>query len=424
MTTGDGAGVFHSSNNFPRRRLLLFAGILALAFYSEEVLRQFLAAQWGAQPTVRSLTRAIRVDPAAAELQFKLGIVYFYGEQNATAAVPYLHRATSLNPYNGRFWLQLANTYQVLGDEVRQRQAMQRALQAEPTTPLIAWTAANYELLAGNIDPALRHLQVAAANDPSLLPRAIELAWRTTRSVDRVDKEVLGDSARTHLAFLNHLVQTEEYESADKEWGKLSTLGQPFDPKLAFPYFNSLQQRHQVAALRKAWEMLARLSPGLSEYRPAGNLINNGSFEEPILDGGLDWRTRPEPGMQVELDSSVFKDGSRSLAFTFSDSMTDNLGIVQYVPVQPGQSYRVTMTVRGERLESASMPRIQIRDAYTDEVCAISEPLLISDLWQERSADFKTGPKTELVILEWVRKPADRIIRGKLWVDDVLMEQQ
>src|SRR2546422_7554579 len=47
------------------------------------------------------------------------------------------------------------------------------------------------------------------------------------------------------------------------------------------------------------------------------NRITNGSFEDDILAGGLDWRVLPTEGVIVDVDSRAFFDGVRSLRIRF-----------------------------------------------------------------------------------------------------------
>ncbi len=90
---------------------------------------------------------------------------------------PRLH----LNPYESRYWLDLASAYQVAGRLEEQEQAVERAVDADPTTPHVAAEAANFFLLQGNLEKALRHFRMVLANDPDAVSPTLQLCWRVTR---------------------------------------------------------------------------------------------------------------------------------------------------------------------------------------------------------------------------------------------------
>ena len=70
-------------------------------------------------------------------------------------------------PTRRSYWFDLAAAYQVAGDLSGQRDALEHALQAEPTAPDVAWEAANFFLIDGDIDRALREFHVVIENDNS-----------------------------------------------------------------------------------------------------------------------------------------------------------------------------------------------------------------------------------------------------------------
>ena len=80
-------------------------------------------------------------------------------------AIESLRSAVALNPHDARYWLDLAAAYQVTGDVNGQRSALDQALAAEPTAPNVAWEAANFFLVDGDIDRALREFRVVIEND-------------------------------------------------------------------------------------------------------------------------------------------------------------------------------------------------------------------------------------------------------------------
>ena len=84
--------------------------------------------------------------------------------------------------------------------------------------------------------------------------------------------------------------------AAERVWNRLIGLQQTFSTKLAFPYFQLLIAKQEVAAAKTAWQQLANVDTPLQPYLPSHeNLIVNGGFEENLLNGGFDWWYQSNP---------------------------------------------------------------------------------------------------------------------------------
>ena len=112
-----------------------------------------------------SLKRAVRLSPGNADYRHRLGRYFAFVAGDPQSAIDSLRAAVALNPHDAHYWFDLAAAYQVTGDIAGQRAALDRALQAEPTAPDVAWEAANFFLIDGEIDRALREFRVVIEND-------------------------------------------------------------------------------------------------------------------------------------------------------------------------------------------------------------------------------------------------------------------
>ena len=170
------------------------------------------------------------------------------------------------------------------------------AVEADPTTPHVAWEAANFFLVQGDRERALRHFRVVLANDPEMVDPALQLCWRATGDANQILDQALPRRPDLYLSFLRLLVSKQEVAAAENVWGHLIGLQQTFPTKLAFPYFRLLIAKQEVAAAQAAWQQLASVNPSLQAYLPSReNLIVNGGFEENVLNGGFDWWDEANP---------------------------------------------------------------------------------------------------------------------------------
>jgi hypothetical protein len=207
--------------------------------------------------------------------------------------------------------------------------------------------------------------------------------------------------------------------ATESVWNHLLALRESFPIPLSFPYFRFLFAKQEVAAASNGWRQLASLNPSLQTYLPnSDNLVVNGGFERPILNGGLDWWYQPNPHVSLRIDSSEFYGGTRSLSVTFDGQSAADAGLSEFIPVKPNTEYDFTAAYRAQELDTASGPRFSLSDPYTGSNFVLTEDIVGSNPWRSRDAEFRTGPTTNLLLLRIVREPAGPLIRGELWVDD------
>jgi tetratricopeptide (TPR) repeat protein len=399
---------------------LVFVGL-----YLQWTLRAYLASHLATVPNSPNLQKAIRLEPSNAEYRDLFGRNLALSGTSLDDAIANYRIAVQLNRYAARSWLDLAGAYEVAGRTREQEESVERAVEADPTTPHVAWEAANFFLVRGDQERALRNFRVVLANDPEAVDPALELCWRATGDANQMLDRALPQRPDLYLSFLRLLISKQEVAAAENVWNRLMGLNQAFSTKLAFPYLRFLIAQHEVAAAQTAWQQLAVLDQSIQPYLPSReNLIVNGGFEENVLNGGFDWLYELNPHAALAIDTSVFHSGTRSLSITFDGRNPGNVGIFQFIPVKPNTDYEFSAEYRTEDIESASGPRFAIVDAYTNASYLLTDDLLDTNPWRVQQARFQTGPNTNLVLLTIVRQPAGPLIRGKLWIDDLRLVEK
>jgi tetratricopeptide (TPR) repeat protein len=408
-------------------RKFSFAGacFVLVGLYLHLALRAYLASHLAATPDLSNLKRAIRLEPSNAEYRELLGRSLALSGANLNDAISNYRTALHLNPYVARYWLDLAGAYQVAGRTSEQEQSVEQAVEADPTTPNVAWEAANFFLLQGDQERALRNFRVVFANDPEAVDSALQLCWRATGDANRILDRALPRRPDLYLSFLRLLISKQEVAPAENVWNHLISLNQEFSTKLAFPYLRFLIAKQEVAAAQTAWQQLAGVDRSLQPYLPSrDNLVVNGGFEENVLNGGFDWWYESNPHVALAIDTSDFFNGTRSLSITFDGQNPGDAGIFQFIPVKPNTDYEFSAESRTADIESASGPRFAIVDAYTNASYVLTDDLLGTNPWRLQQVRFQTGPNTNLVLLKIVRQPANTLIRGKVWIDDLRLVEK
>jgi len=402
-----------------RQRHQLAAGLtIFAALYLLLAGKEFAASVYASHPDLRALNISVLLSPGNADYRHRLGRYYAFAAGNPQAAIESFQKAVALDPYDARYWFDLAAAYQVTGDIAGQREALERGLQAEPTAPDVAWEAANFFLVDGEIDRALHEFHVVLANDTSLVDASLQACWRVRPDVDALLRDVVPARSDTLLAFLSLLMSKQETEGAGKTWERLTQLHEKFDAWHLFEYVRYLIQVRRPDAAMSAWEQ-ASGSLGLSAYLPTeDNLVVNGDFSLDILNGGFDWLYVDRTGVRALLDASEAHQGSRSLSLNFEGPPVSDAGIQQLIPVHGATTYDFSAYYKSTDFEGVGGPQIVLRDAYTGAPLFASDPLTGADFWKEVHSRITIPESTSLLSLVIERFPAGSPIRGKLWLDD------
>ncbi len=405
-------------NSPSRKRLVIGAAAVLCAAYVLLAGRLFVASAYSDKPELAGLQRAARLDPDNADYRNRLGRYHALVERNPGAAIEPYRAAVQLNPHSARYWFDLASAYQVLGDTANQTTALEHAIKADPTTPDVAWEAANFYLVQGENEKALREFRVVLENEPTLANLAIQFCWRIEPDVDALLRDVVPANATAYIAFLDLLMTKQETAATAKVWAALMTTPQTFELRYAYSYFQYLLDHKDVDQARIVWQQAAPRF-GLSSYLPSrNNLIVNGDFSLDVLNGGFDWQYQKQQSVNLTLDPSDFHGGHRSLLITFDGPGVTDAGIRQFIAVQPGTHYEFSAYYKNGEIEGAGGPHFTIQDAYSKAILYDSDELKEAGFWKSATGEFTTAGDCKLLVLHVRRLPEGSPIRGKLWVDD------
>src|SRR5438132_5334564 len=187
----------------PGRRLLLLgaSSLLVLACLGF-ALTDYLAAWFSEKTDLISLQRAVRLQPWNAEYRDRLGRYFFFQENSADDSVQSYLSAVSLNPHQARYWIDLANAYQVQGAAQPEEDALEHAVRVGPTSTTIAWDAASLYSVLGDTEEALREFRTVLKHDPYLQPPALQLCWRIKHAIAGFVRDVVLALAHVYVSLL------------------------------------------------------------------------------------------------------------------------------------------------------------------------------------------------------------------------------
>ena len=406
-----------------RRISLALVSAILLLGYLWFASRQFGAALFSDRPDLASLQRATRWQPGNADYHHRLGRYFFLIQRSPEAAAESYRTAVALNPFDAHFWFDLAAAYQWLGNTAQQRDALEHALAADPSTPDLAWEAANFYLVQGESDNALHQFRVVMENEANMIPPALALCWRIKPDIETLLRDAVPPTPVAYANLLDFLVAKKETAAAGRVWSQLKQLQQPVPQSLAFLYVRYLVTQHEVDQARLVWQQCGTRC-GIAAYQPSpDNLIINGDFSLNVLNGGFDWQYHQSKEVALALDPTQSHNGHRSLLITFDARTANDAGIGQLVPVKPSTAYDFSAFFKADDIQGAGGPRFAIQDLYNETTYLSTDELKNADFWKEVSGSFTTGADTKLLLLHIKRDPPGMPIRGKLWIDAVHLSE-
>lgn len=398
---------------------------LGLLFCIYLVTRRAIALWYFRDPTPDRVRQAIRFDPGNPTYYVALaGLIQYSSEGSDLDQVVRLYEtATRLSPHQANYWAKLAGVYELAGRTEDAQRGFERARQLFPNSPDINWQLANFYLRTGKTREALPALQKVLLGDPQLRRQTFDLSWRGTEDASLILAEMIPPNGEILFQYLSYLIEKQRIDEAAQVWARILELGLRFEPQAAFPYLDALVHHQRVEQLVEAWAALAEGSPTqIRQRRFTTDVITNGDFEAEILNGGLDWRASPVEGVIVSIDSLTFFDGTRSLAIRFDGKHNLDYGhAYQQVPVKPNTFYRFMGYMRVKGITTDSGPRFQIYDPYDPAKLFLStENLVGTASWSPQQLEFRTGPKTRLLVIRIARPPSrkfDNQVAGTVWID-------
>ncbi|HEX8814017.1 MAG TPA: hypothetical protein VF753_00805 [Terriglobales bacterium] len=403
-----------------RKAAVEIALVLVAVSYAAFAAAHFAAAALSNHTVLSHLQWATRLDPWNGKYQNTLGRYQLFAANRPELAVSFFRRATGLNPFSSRYWLDLASAEYLIADHTAADSALRHANSVDPKTPNTAWEAANIYLAMGEPSQALRTFRTVMEGDSALRGQALEYCWRLNPQADSLLRETVPPNATAD--FLELLISKNEASGAASAWDRIVQLQQPVDRQHIFNYLQFLIARQYFAKAKSVWSQSAAVA-GLTHYQPSPrNMIVNGDFQFAVLNAGFDWRYEKKTGVRLSLDPSQIRTGIRSLQINFDSSGLDDAGIYQLVPVDSNAQYELAANFRSEDLRGAGGPRLVVQDFVSGQTSYSSDELRSDKAWSRTQGVFSTGPETQLVLLRVARVPANNAIRGKLWIDGVSLK--
>jgi hypothetical protein len=350
-------------------------------------------------------------------------------DQQVQAIAEY-EKAVSLSPNDYRFWMSLGTASEQAGETAKAEDALRRAVELAPSYSYPRWYLGNLLLRNGRYDEAFAELRLASQADPELQPQQFNLIWEVYNTDPVALQKSVGESAKARAEFGLYLLGRQKFEDGLRIWDSLNSDEKRSNRQSGEAIVNNLIAAYRYHDAVRVWNDITVNE----KFRAEAGRVFDGGFEDASSYGPemvFGWQVKEVQGLRIGIaDRSHGGANSLQLAFHVRTNIED-VNIVQLVPVAPNTEYDFEFYVATEKIETGSPPLVQLIDPTTSGVLASSPAAATgTSVWNRVGLSFKTGDKTEAVMIKVVRPSCGTKeapicpIFGSVWYDDFSLKRR
>jgi tetratricopeptide (TPR) repeat protein len=409
-----------------QKRTVLLAALAVLALISYQSGRMWLADHRLHSDRVEVIERGAALEPGYAEGWNRVGHRQQWDLENSNleGALANYRRAVQVNPFSAHYWMDLASAEEATGNTKEAREAFERAKNVYPTSAEVAWNYGNFLLRQEDFSEGFAQIHSALIGNPQLLPLAISRSWRSNRDVNLLLDRVLPTNVDAYIEALDFFAASRQADAGLEVWRRLMGLGKPLALPRTFPFFEDLIAEERSADAVRVWKEALAAAGLPHDDPPGGSLVFNGDFSHEFENGGLGWRWSVLPGVAIDFDVAPPGFGVRSVRIDFGGGRNTELyQPAQFVPVEPGRTYRFHARIRTEGITTESGMRFFVFDPHRPTAeQLLTENLTGSHPWTAVDGNIATGPETNFLCIRLNRNPSrlfENKLSGVVWITDV-----
>jgi tetratricopeptide (TPR) repeat protein len=412
------------------RRLFLSVAILAVsllaAFYILRLWRGLRLLE--SHPSRENLLLSMGSIPSSPDPFYRLGLFYEWDMRNIDLkeSARFLEGAIRRNPFEQRYWLNLAQILHKMDEEDRSREALEKGIFVFPTGYTGRWVSATLLLEQGATEKALTHFRYILSNYPNKSQTVYSVLHRTLDDTDFMLEKVVPKDPYSLNQYISYLYETGDLPSVRKGWQRKISEGFKSSREETLRYIQFLISHGEVNEAFEVWEGRIR-EEGLP-IPSDGDRITNGGFEkEEVLGGGFDWRIEKVEGAEISPDPSVAFEGRRSMKIVFSGKENvDFRHVYQFVSLKPDTEYFLQAQMRSQGITTRSGVKMEVVGVGAAFQRA-SESLTGDNEWKGVTLSFRTPAQSKGGVVRVRREKTDkldRFIGGTVWIDRVRLTEK
>lgn len=333
-------------------------------------------------------------------------------------------KVVKLSPFDFQMWIELGRAREQAEDSAGAEKAYIRAVEIAPSYTYPRWQIGNFYLRQNKADQGFSELKQAAESSARYRDQVFSIAWDYYEQDTARLEQLMGDSPSVKAGLARYYAGKERPADSLRIWNMLSEEDKQANSAISKVIAQALYEKR---FFRQAVEFVRQIG---IETSAKAETVQNGDFEKPLVDANetyFGWKISSIGKMDVKPDPTKKYEGSRSLRVSFSGFTDPTLfNILQYVAVESGAKYQLSVWLRTENLKSSGMPTLEIYNANDEKKLAVSKPFPADQKdWQQIKLNFTAPPNAEAIGIRTTRDfcGADCPIFGTFWYDDFKLEK-
>jgi tetratricopeptide (TPR) repeat protein len=402
-------------------------GLLLSAVLIVVLIRPVISEYYVSRPSADPLASALNASNITnedARYHYLLGLYYQeHGNDYLSEAIEGYKRSLERDSTRALTWLALSTAYSRQGDKRSAEYAIRRAASVDRANPKVIWEAGVFYLTEGQPEKATAQFRHYLYLVPSEQDEVYTLFSAVGAEPKFALSQLLPPEYRFYTGYFKFLMTYKQKDPLAKAWAQRSFWKPENSDYLA--YCDFLIDAGRLTEARSVWtELIQRLHPE-SASKDLSNLVFNGNFEYPILDGGFDWKTGDVDGVKIFIDTDTKKTGRSSLAAQFNGRTNPGVYIAQQaVAVEPKQHYQLCGQIKTENLTTHNGILLEVLGQDCSSPVVRSEVVTGTTDWAPLKLEFTTPANCRLVKIGIKREQSqkfDNKIAGTSWLDDFRM---
>ncbi|MCU1235098.1 MAG: hypothetical protein JWP63_3065 [Candidatus Solibacter sp.] len=263
-------------------------------------------------------------------------------------SLPDRWNAAELDTENADRLMQLATRAELAGEySMAERSLLAAAGRSRLYQP--KYLLAQYYFRRRNAGPFWTWARAALESSYGDIMPLLDLCWRERPDAAWLANDVLPPRPALIRQYLTFLIRHEQWEAAFVEARRIAASPHAADQPVLLDYCDARLAKSSAGDSLEIWNALCR--PLLLREEPLdpsrSRLVTNGEFLHTASGHGFDWRLTGQNGLRCDT-------GNGEMRLTFSGHQPERCPIAwQYVPLEPGASYRLRYDVLGTDRDAA-----------------------------------------------------------------------
>lgn len=322
------------------RTIFVIPVISVLLFACGWVVRRAFADHLFFSGNVESVREAARLAPGRS--LYRIGLAELLNQAGEDSR-PWLRAAAALKPNDASILIRLG-----LREEMENQfeQAEHYLLRAASVSKKYAprWTLANFYFRRGRPDEFWRWSREAFLMSYGDRTPLLQLCWSMSPDADTILQRSIPDRRPVRMDFASFLIARQQYSAAEPLLTELAASAREHETSHFLRLADRLLALWRFPAALAVWNSLCRQElVRYSALAPeSGSVLTNGSFAEPTIAHGFDWRITSAPGVFV-----AQMPAPAGWSISLSGDQPEQCEILsQYLPLEAGRDYRLKYRYR------------------------------------------------------------------------------